>query len=252
MDDDRQLMLLHAVPLLILAGLYGLVSILIGFSLLRERRASGLGVGIWLLFTVVAAIAALLAGLALTGNDPLADEPSWLVVLSAVAIAVPGVLVLVRGHDRSLLVTALRRVREAEELATERGREADAISRLSTALSGSQSGEEAAALLFDEVAALLGPDALLLAHVDVELGNAVDAGRRGLRGGRRGRHAPDRLPDPARQGRQPTGAPDGGADRGHVRSLAVARPSLPVILPAWLVASPGGDLALRVSPSWAT
>ena len=180
MDDDRQLMLLHAVPLLILAGLYGLVSILIGFSLLRERRASGLGVGIWLLFTVVAAIAALLAGLALTGNDPLADEPSWLVVLSAVAIAVPGVLVLVRGHDRSLLVTALRRVREAEELATERGREADAISRLSTALSGSQSGEEAAALLFDEVAALLGPDALLLAHVDVELGNAVGFAARGV------------------------------------------------------------------------
>ncbi len=180
MDDDRQLMLLHAVPLLVLAGLYGLVSILLGFSLLRERRASGLGVGIWLLFTVVAAISALLAALALAGSDPLADEPSWLVILSAAAIAVPAVIVLVRGHDRALLVTARRRVHEAESIATERGREVEAISRLSTALSGAQTGEEAAALLFEEVEAFLEPDALLLARVDKELRTAVGFAARGV------------------------------------------------------------------------
>ena len=173
-------MLLHAVPLLILAGLYGFVSILLGLSLLRERRASGLGLGIWLLFTVVAAISALLAGLALAGRDPLADEPSWLVLVGAAAVAVPGVIVLVRGHDRALLVTARRRVREAEEIATERGREAEAISRLSTALARAQTGEEAAASLFDEVEALLGPDALLLARVDEELGTATGFAARGV------------------------------------------------------------------------
>ncbi len=86
----------------------------------------------------------------------------------------------------------------------------------------------------------------------VELGDAVDAGRRGL--GRRacGRRAADRVPDPARQGRQPPGAPDRGADRGHARSLAVARACLSAILPAWLVASLAGDLALPASPSSAT
>ena len=173
-------MLLHAVPLLILAGLYGFVSILLGLSLLRERRASGLGLGIWLLFTVVAAISALLAGLALAGRDTLADEPSWLVLIGAVAVAVPGVIVLVRGHDRTLLVTARRRVREAEEIATERGREAEAISRLSTALARAQTGEEAAVSLFDEVGALLGPDALLLARVDEELGTATGFAARGV------------------------------------------------------------------------
>jgi len=165
---DRQTMLIHAVPLLILAGLYGLVSILLGVSLLRERRASWLGLGIWLLFTVVATLSALLAGLALSGHDVLKDEPSWLVLGSAAAIAVPSVIVLARGHDRALLVTARRRVREAEEIATERGREADAISRLSTALSRVHTAEEAAALLFDEVEALLEPDALMLARVDEE------------------------------------------------------------------------------------
>ena len=165
-------MLLHAVPLLVLAGLYGLVSILLGLSLLRERRATWLGVGIWLLFTVVAAISTLVAVLALAGHDPLEGEPSWLIVLSAVAIAVPGVILLVRGHERALLVTARRRVYEAETIATERGREAAAISRLSTALSSAQTGEDAALSLFDEVGALLGPDVLLLARVDEELGTA--------------------------------------------------------------------------------
>ena len=173
-------MLLHAVPLLVLAGLYGLVSILLGLSLLRERRATWLGVGIWLLFTVVAAISTLLAVLALAGHDPLEGEPSWLIVLSAVAIAVPGVILLVRGHERALLVTARRRVYEAETIATERGREAAAISRLSTALSSAQTGEDAALSLFDEVEALLGPDVLLLARVDDELGTAVGLAARGV------------------------------------------------------------------------
>jgi PAS domain S-box-containing protein len=173
-------MLLHAVPLLALAGLYGLVSILLALSLLRERRASWLGIGIWLLFTVLGAIAALLAVLALAGRDPLEDEPSWLVLLSAVAIAVPGVIVLARGHERTLLVSARRRVDEAETIASERGREAEAISRLSTALASAQSGEEAAVSLFDELEALLGPDVLLVARVDEERRTAAGLAARGV------------------------------------------------------------------------
>ncbi len=180
MTADRQTMLLHAVPLLILAVLYGLLSILIGVSLLRERRASVLGLGIWLLFTVVAVLSALIAGLALADRDVLADEPSWLIILAAAAVAVPGLLVLVRGHDRGLLVTAGRRVHEAEEIATERGREADAIARLSSALAGAQSGEDAAASLFDEVEALLSTEALLLAHVDEDLRLATGLAARGV------------------------------------------------------------------------
>jgi PAS domain S-box-containing protein len=159
-------MLLHAVPLLILAVLYGLVSFLLGIAILRERRVSVLGVGIWLLFTLVAAFAGILAGLVLAGPDLLEDDPSWLVLLGAVAVAVPGVIVLARGHDRALLVAARRRVREAEEIASERGREADAISQLSVALSRVGTAHEAAAALCDQVEESLGPDAILLARVD--------------------------------------------------------------------------------------
>jgi PAS domain S-box-containing protein len=173
-------MLLHAVPLFVLAGLYGLVTVLLGVSLLRERRASWLGLGICLLFALVAALSAVLAGLALADRGPLTDEHSWLVVGGSIAVAVPGVIVLVRGHDRALLVTARRRVREAEEIATERSREADAISRLSSALSSARTGEDAAALLFDEVEAVLEPDAVLLARVDEELGRATGFAARGV------------------------------------------------------------------------
>jgi PAS domain S-box-containing protein len=162
-------MLSHAVPLLILAGLYGLVTVLLGISLLRERRVSWLGVGICLLFALVAALSAALGALALAESGPIADEPLWLVLVSAVAVAVPGLIVLVRGHDRALLVTARHRVREA-----------DAISRLSSALSSAHTVEEAAASLFDEVEALLEPDALLLARVDEELRRASGLAARGV------------------------------------------------------------------------
>jgi two-component system, OmpR family, phosphate regulon sensor histidine kinase PhoR len=173
-------MLSHALPLLILAGLYGLVTVLLAVSLIRERRISWLGVGICLLFALVAAAAAALGGLALDDRGPFSDEPFWLTLGSAVAVAVPGLIVLARGHDRALLVTARHRVREAEELATERGREADAISRLSAALGSAHTGEEAAAALFDEVEALLEPDALLLARVDEEVGRANGFAARGV------------------------------------------------------------------------
>jgi PAS domain S-box-containing protein len=173
-------LLLHAVPLFVLAGLYGLLTILLGVSVLRERRASWLGLGICLLFAVVAGLSAVLGALALDGRGALADEPAWLVLVSSIAVAVPGAIVLVRGHDRALLVTARRRVREAEEIASERSREADAISRLSAALSSARTGEDAAASLFDEVEAVLAPDALLLARVDEELRRATGFAARGV------------------------------------------------------------------------
>jgi PAS domain S-box-containing protein len=178
-SDETQTML-HAVPLLALAVLYGLVSILLGISLVRERRTSWLGVGVWLLFALVAALAGLLGGLALADRDVFEGEPTWLVVGGSVAVAIPGLILLFRGHDRSLLFAARRRVREAEELATERGREADAISRLSATLSRTHTADEAVESLFDEVETLLEPDVLLLARVDEDARRAVGFATRGF------------------------------------------------------------------------
>jgi PAS domain S-box-containing protein len=178
-SDETQTML-HAVPLLALAVLYGLVSILLGISLVRERRTSWLGVGVWLLFALVAALSGLLGGLALADRDVFEGEPTWLVVGGSVAVAIPGLILLFRGHDRSLLFAARRRVREAEELATERGREAEAISRLSATLSRTHTADEAVESLFDEVESLLEPDVLLLARVDEETRRAVGFATRGF------------------------------------------------------------------------
>ena len=179
MSDETETML-HAVPLLILAVLYGLVSILLGISLVRERRTSWFGVGIWLLFALVAALAGLLGGLALADQDVFEQEPTWLVIGGAIAVAIPGLIMLFRGHDRSLVFQARRRVREAEDRATEREREADAISRLSATLSRTHTAEEAVESLFDEVEALLEPDALLLARIDEESRRALGFASRGL------------------------------------------------------------------------
>src|SRR5688572_1647951 len=115
-------MLLDAVPLLVVGGVYLLVSLALTVPLLRERRASSVGVGVWLLFTLVGVIATLLGALRLAGRDVVGDESAWLVIAGSAAVAVPGLIVLFRGHERSLLVSGFRRVREAEELASERGR----------------------------------------------------------------------------------------------------------------------------------
>jgi PAS domain S-box-containing protein len=179
-SEDTQTMLLDAVPLLVVGGLYLLVSLSLMVPLLRERRAASVGVGVWLLFTLVGVGATLLGVLRLTGRDYLGDESAWLVIAASAAVAVPGVIVLFRGHERSLLATGQRRVREAEELATERGREADAISRLSAALSRARTASETTAFLFDEVEALLRPEALMLALVDEEARRATGFAARGV------------------------------------------------------------------------
>jgi PAS domain S-box-containing protein len=179
-DDNVQAILLDAVPLLVLAGLHGLVALALLIPLARERGSSWLGLGIWLLFALVAGLAATLGILRLGDNDVLGDVDSWLVVAGAAAAAVPALIVLARRRERSLLVTAGRRVLEAEELATERGREADAISRLSDALSRAVTGYEAAELLFDELESVLGVDTFLLASIDEEEREARGFAARGV------------------------------------------------------------------------
>ena len=180
MSENTQTILLDAVPLLVVGGLYLLVSVSLMVPLLRERRASSIGVGVWLLFTLVAVMSTVIGILRLTGRDVFGDESDWLVIAGSISVAVPGVIVLFRGHERSLLVSGLRRVREAEKLASERGREADASSRLSLALSRTRTAGEAAAFLFDEVEALLRPDALMLALVDEEARRATGFAARGV------------------------------------------------------------------------
>jgi PAS domain S-box-containing protein len=179
-QDDLRAILLDAVPLLVLAALYLIVSVALLVPLGRERGRSWIGLGVWLLVTLVGALAGLLGGLRLENREVLGEVDSWLVLAGAAAAAAPALVILARWPERSLLVTAGRRLREAEELATERGREADAISRLSDALSRSLTGSEAAEHLFDELEALLGVDTFMLAAVDEEARRATGYASRGV------------------------------------------------------------------------
>ncbi|HSK15015.1 MAG TPA: GAF domain-containing protein [Gaiellaceae bacterium] len=180
MSDETRTILLDSLPFLGLAVLYGLVSLLLAVSLLRERRSTWLGLGVWFLFALVCVASALVVALRLDGRDVLGGESEWLLWLGAAAVAVPGLIVLFRGRERSLLVTARRRVDEAEEEAIVRGREAAAVSRLSVALSRATSVAEAAELLLDEVEAALEPDAAMLALVDEPGGRAEGYAARGV------------------------------------------------------------------------
>jgi PAS domain S-box-containing protein len=178
--DDPRAILLDAVPLLVLAALYVIVSGALLAALVHERGRSWLGLGVWLLITLVGLLAGLLGALRLDDREVLGHVDSWLVLAGAAAAAVPPLIIIARWRERSLLVTAGRRLREAEEFASERGREADAISRLSDALSRSVTGSEAAEHLFDELEALLKVDTFMLAAVDEDARRANGYASRGV------------------------------------------------------------------------
>ena len=180
MDATPQANVAEAAPLLALAGLYLLVSVALLVPLARERGRSWIGVGIWLLVTLIGALAGLIGGLRLDDRDVIDELDAWVVLAGVALAAIPALVVLARWRERSLIVTAGRRLREAEERASERGKEADAIARLSESLSRARTGPEAAEHLFDEVEGLLGVDALLLASVDEEARRALGYASRGV------------------------------------------------------------------------
>ena len=185
MSADRQTMLVHAVPLLVLAGLYGLVSILLGVSLLRERQAppawasgSGSSSPWWprsrRCSPASRSRAATSSRTSPRGSSSCAPSRS----------PCRACIVLVRGHDRALLVTArpprargrgdrhasagARRTRSRGSRPRSRGRRPPRTRR---GRSSTRSRR------------CLEPDALMLAQVDEEQRTAVGlVGARGRRG----------------------------------------------------------------------
>jgi PAS domain S-box-containing protein len=179
-NSQTRVIVLEAAPLLALAALYLIVAASLAPELLRRRRFSWLGLGVWSLFLVVGALAGLVGGAKLDDQSALGGISPWPVFALIVAGYVPALLVLLRWRDRALLVTAGRRVLEAEELAVERGREADAIQHLSQALSGTITGEEAAERLFDELESVLGLETVMIGAVDEQERRATGFASRGV------------------------------------------------------------------------
>jgi PAS domain S-box-containing protein len=164
-NHETRVILLEAAPLLLLAVLYLGVALALVPQLLSARRFSLLGLAVWSLLVFVGALAAT-TGIAKVGDDDfLGGIDPWPVFALTILAYVPVLILVARWSERSLLVTAGRRVSEAEEQATKRRREAEAISELSAALTRTITGQEAADHLFDVLSDRLTVDASLLALV---------------------------------------------------------------------------------------
>src|SRR5918999_3826636 len=133
-----------------------------------------------MLFLFIGALAAIIGFAKLDDDRFLGGISPWPVFALTLFAYVPALIVLWRWHERALLVSAGRRVLEAEEQASERRREAESISRLSTSLSRTLSGHDAADHLFDELQAALGLETLMLALVDQDERRAYGFAARGV------------------------------------------------------------------------
>src|SRR5918999_3775091 len=97
-----------------------------------------------MLFLFIGALAAIIGFAKLDDDRFLGGISPWPVFALTLIAYVPALIVLWRWRERALLVTAGRRVVEAEEQASDRRREAESISRLSTSLSRTLRGDGAA------------------------------------------------------------------------------------------------------------
>jgi PAS domain S-box-containing protein len=176
-SDQSRVIILEAAPLLVLAALYLSAAALLAATAARSRHFSPLGVGMFLLFLIVAGLAGAVGGLKLDDETFLDEIPSWAFLATAVVAAVPAVLVLARGKERKLLVAGGGATAE-EEMG--RRRAAEAVSRLSTALTRALGGREAADRLFDELESTFGIEKALIAIVDDEAGRAAGFAARGV------------------------------------------------------------------------
>jgi two-component system phosphate regulon sensor histidine kinase PhoR len=178
--SQTRVIVLEAAPLLLLAALYLVVAAALAPQLWRGRRFSWLGLGVWTLFVFIGALAATIGGAIVDDESFLGGISPWPVFALTLVAYIPAAIILWRWRERALLVTAGRRVYEAEHQATARRREAESISRLSTALSRTLSGQDAADHLFDEIQAALGIERLLLALVDEPARRAYGFAARGV------------------------------------------------------------------------
>jgi two-component system phosphate regulon sensor histidine kinase PhoR len=179
-DYHARVIVLEAGPLLLLAALYLGVALALAPQLWRGRRPSLLGLGVWALLLLVGGVAGAIGGAKLNDENFLGGITPWPIFAVTLLGYAPAFAVLASWRERSLLVQAASLVREAEEHASESRRDAEAISRLSTALTTTRSGHEAAAHLFEELERVLEVEKVLLAVVDEDARRAFGFAARGV------------------------------------------------------------------------
>ena len=155
MNEETQALFLNALPLLGVAAVYLIASAAIFPGIWRERRRlRDPEVSLALVFPVLGIGAALVGAVILVERQPLGNV--WIGLAATVLAALPAVAFLVNWGQRSQLLTASSRVREAAELASVHERQRELVNAYTSALSRLEDEESIARRLTESVAALLG------------------------------------------------------------------------------------------------
>jgi PAS domain S-box-containing protein len=175
-DAQTHAVLFNAVPLLVLAVLYLLVTLALAPGFLREReRLRDADFATAVLFPCVG-VAALVAGIVVLAEQrPIAGHV-FLALAAICVVSLPALVFLANWSQRGLALAGARRAREAEARSTERDRDLAAVSQLSRALVRAEGAETVARTLVDEATSVLGADVVALVLVEEGgIGRIVDA-----------------------------------------------------------------------------
>jgi PAS domain S-box-containing protein len=161
-----QSVLLNAVPLLVLAGVYAAVTAALVPAVWRERpRAHPLELALVGVFPAIAVAAAIFAGLVLYDRRPFGGHV-WMSFIAVTIAIVPAILFLIRWNERADLVGGARRAREAEERVSLRDRELEAVAAISNTLARASDAASVARPLVRQVRELLAVEFSAVVTVD--------------------------------------------------------------------------------------
>ena len=166
MSPERQAILFSALPLLLLGVAYLSAAATLVPHLWRERAQ--MREIEYALATVypAGAVAALIFGIIVLREREAPGGSPWWTIAAVAFAAVPVVGYFVRWRERGLLLSAPRRVREAEARRSARERELDAVRALGASLARAPDPEAVARQLLDTVARAVGVEWTALALVD--------------------------------------------------------------------------------------
>ncbi len=171
MDAQTKAVLFNAVPLFLLAVLYGAVGVALAPGIWRERRRLlEVGYASAILYPVIGSASAVVAVEVVAERRPLAGH-LWISLAAIVLAALPAAALLARWRDLPLLVLGGTRAREAERQVDLRDREVGAMGRLARLLLEEDDPAAIGRILADEVAVLFELDIANLSLIE-------DGGRR--------------------------------------------------------------------------
>jgi PAS domain S-box-containing protein len=155
-SEATEAVLFNGVPLLVVAAAYAAVTGAVLPMLWRDRaRAHRLDWAVVLVFPGIAIAAGIFGVLVIQERRPFGGH-TWASFVACIAALAPAVLLLLRWGDRAFVARGMSRTLDAEERASTRGRELEAVAQISVALARARTPVDVARPLVAHVARLFG------------------------------------------------------------------------------------------------